>query len=119
MPSTKLNELSLVNGMNLTDQVTSGSLIKIIEYDQLNRGGFNTSRSSTTTPPPSTTTNPAPTTTKPADTKSTNTGHLPPPPRTNTNTGTQTPPATNTNTNTGTKKQLPGGIIKKKKNNGN
>ena len=37
MPNDKMAELSLINGMQLNDQVKGGSLIKSVEYDFMNR----------------------------------------------------------------------------------
>ncbi len=117
MPNDKMDELSLINGMQLNDQVQAGSLIKIVAYDSMNRGGtVNTApannRSNQQQPAP---VNPVPTNTNTNNTTNTQPapssnqgGHLPPPPRTstpNSNTTTTTKP-------TGTKK-LPGRVKKK------
>ena len=118
MPSDKMDELSLINGMQLNDQVQAGSLIKIVEYDFMNRGGvINTpadNRSNQQPAPtfpssPNTNTN---TNTQPAPTN--NQGHLPPPPRTTTPSGNTntTPQAPANTTPTGTKK-LPVKVKKK------
>ena len=117
MPQEKMEELSLLNGMQLNEQIQSGMLIKLVEYDYLNR-------QNTGYIPSNSRTQPAPATNTPTNTtntqtgNNTNTGHLPPPPRTNTNTNTNTKTNTNTNTNTQTQpktttKTLPGKIKKK------
>ncbi len=113
MPQEKMEELSLLNGMELNDQVKSGMLIKLVEYDYLNRKGYVPSNSRTQQQAPTTTTKPAtrPTTTRqPTNTSTqsgkTNTGHLPPPPRTS----TKTQSGTNTKSTT---KKLPTKIKKK------
>ena len=126
MPTDKLDELSLINGMQLTDQVASGTLIKLVDYDFVRRGGVSnqsrTSQPSTTNSTPTTTqsnTNTTPTKTQPTNTSKNTGGHLPPPPRSG-NQQPQTQPQTQPTTPAGTQdkpKQLPGGVIKKKKNN--
>ena len=100
MPSDKMDELSLINGMQLNDQVQSGTLIKIVEYDSMNRGNvISTPAESRSNQQPTFPSNPntnantnTNTNTQPAPTNNQG-GHLPPPPRTNTQSG-------NTNTNT-------------------
>ncbi len=117
MPNDKMAELSLINGMQLNDQVKSGSLIKVVEYDYINRGGAinppaNNRSNQQQQPAP---TNPVPTNTntntQPAP--SSDQGHLPPPPRASTPSSTTTTPQAPVNpTPTGTKK-LPGKVKKK------
>ncbi len=120
MPSDKMDELSLINGMQLNDQVQAGSLIKLVEYDFMNRGGAintpaNTRNNQQQQPAP---VNPVPTNpntntntnTQPAPTN--NKGHLPPPPRTNTPSGKTTPQAPVNPTPSGRKK-LPVKVKKK------
>ncbi len=123
MPNDKMDELSLINGMQLNDQVKAGSLIKVVEYDFMNRGSaINTpanNRSNQQQPAP---TFPSNTNTNQNTNTNTNTqpapssnqgGHLPPPPRTNTPSSTTTTPQAPVNpTPTGTKK-LPGTVKKK------
>ena len=109
MPQEKMEELSLLNGMQLNDQVQSGMLIKLVQYDYLNRQntGYIPSNSRTQ-PTPATNTPTNNTNTQTGN--NTNTGHLPPPPRTNTNTNTNTNTQTQPKTTT---KTLPGKIKKK------
>ena len=112
-----MDELSLINGMKLTDQVKSGSLIKLVEYDYLNRGGSVLNNGTNRQIP--TTTNPAPRANQPTSTNTNtnttpnNTGktNLPPPPRTRTQ--TQTPTQQQPTQQNGKKKTLPGKIKKK------
>ena len=121
MPQAKMDELSLINGMNLTDQVSNGTLIKLVEYDYLNRGSVLPSQSRTNTQPSTTrptTTRPtttSPTTTRPTTTRPTTTKPTTTQPSGNTNPGKTAPPPPRSSTkSSGTTKP---GKLKKKNDN--
>ncbi|MFK7982090.1 MAG: M48 family metalloprotease [Saprospiraceae bacterium] len=123
MPTDRLEEIALVNSMKLTDQISTGMLIKTI----VNNGQYKAGQSTKTTPSttnsntrpstpsttktPSTNTNKIPSTNKaPSTTKTPSTNKIPT--RTPSTTKKSTTPSTTTKPSTTGKKKI--GTIKKK-----